>query len=191
MAAGRSSRMGGANKLLTEVEGMPMVTRALNAALASRARPVVVVVGHDAARTRAAIGDRPVTIVENPDYADGMASSIKVGLAALPDDIDGVLITLADMPRVGPQVLERLIAAFNPTEGRAICLPTWEGKRGNPVLWARRFFPEMATLAGDVGARHLIGQYAELVAEVAMPDDGVLLDIDTPEALTLYRQRPA
>jgi molybdenum cofactor cytidylyltransferase len=191
MAAGRSSRMGGANKLLTEVEGMPMVTRALNAALASRARPVVVVVGHDAARTRAAIGDRPVTIVENPDYADGMASSIKVGLAALPDDIDGVLITLADMPRVGPQVLERLIAAFNPTEGRAICLPTWEGKRGNPVLWARRFFPEIATLAGDIGARHLIGQYAELVAEVAMPDDGVLLDIDTPEALTLYRQRPA
>ena len=94
-------------------------------------------------------------------------------------------------PRVDPAVLDRLISAFNPAEGRAICLPVWEGKRGNPVLWAKRFFPEMGSLAGDVGARHLIGQYAELVAEVPMPDDSVLLDIDTPEALAIYRQRPA
>ena len=101
------------------------------------------------------------------------------------------LVCLADMPRVGPEVLDRLISALNPLEGRAICVPTWEGKRGNPVLWARRFIPEMVGLAGDVGARHLIGQYGELVAEVPMPDDGVLLDIDTPEALAHLRRRPA
>ena len=165
--------------------------RAIDAAHASRARPIVVVIGHDAARVRSAIGGRPVTIVENPAYASGMASSLKAGLLALPVDIDGVLICLADMPRVDPAVLDRLISAFNPAEGRAICLPVWEGKRGNPVLWAKRFFPEMGSLAGDVGARHLIGQYAELVAEVPMPDDSVLLDIDTPEALAVYRQRPA
>src|SRR5262249_43101369 len=135
--------------------------------------------------------DRPAAIVENPDYASGMASSLKAGLAALPADIDGVLVLLADMPRVDAAVLDRLIAAFNPVEGRAICLPTWEGKRGNPVLWARRFSPEMPTLAGDVGARHLIGQHGELVAEVAMSDDAVLVDIDTPEALAHYRRLPA
>jgi molybdenum cofactor cytidylyltransferase len=191
MAAGRSSRMGGANKLLTEVAGQTMVARAVDAVLASRARPVVVVLGHEAAKVRAAIGDRPVTIVENPAFASGMASSLKAGLVALPADIDGALVCLADMPRVDPHVLDRLISAFNPMEARAICLPVWEGKRGNPVLWARRFFPEMGSLAGDVGARHLIGQYAELVAEVPMPDDAVLLDIDTPEALAVYRQRPA
>jgi molybdenum cofactor cytidylyltransferase len=98
------------------------------------------------------------------------------------------------MPRISPAVLDRLIAAFNPVEGRAICLPTFNGKRGNPVLWARRFFPEMADLAGDVGARHLIGDHAELVCEVAMPDDAVLTDIDTPEALAMLRaaeQQPA
>jgi molybdenum cofactor cytidylyltransferase len=191
MAAGRSSRMGGANKLLTEVDGETMAAHAVDAALASRARPVVVVVGHEGQRIRAAIAGRPVTIVENPDYASGMAGSLKAGLAALPVDVDGVVVALADMPRVGAAVLDRLIAAFNPVEGRAICLPTWEGKRGNPVLWARRFFPEMATLAGDVGARHLVGQYGELVAEVAMPDDGVLVDIDTPEALAHFRRLPA
>ncbi len=191
MAAGRSSRMGGANKLLTEVEGLPMVARAVEAALASKARPVVVVTGHDAARVRAAIGDRPVTVVDNPSYASGMASSLKAGLMALPVEIDGALVCLGDMPRIGPRVLDRLVEAFNPLEGRAICVPVWEGKRGNPVLWAKSLFPEMASLAGDVGARHLIGQYAELVAEVAMPDDSILVDIDTPEALAIYRQRPA
>ena len=191
LAAGRSSRMGGANKLLTEIEGLPMVTRAVEAALASRARPVIVVTGHDSARLRAAIGDRPVTVIENPAFASGMASSLKAGITALPTEVDGALVCLADMPLVGAQTLDRLIAAFNPLEGRAICVPSWDGKRGNPVLWAKRFFPEMASLAGDTGARHLIGQYGELVTEIPMPDDGVLLDIDTPEALMRYRQRPA
>jgi molybdenum cofactor cytidylyltransferase len=191
LAAGRSSRMGGANKLLSEVAGETMAARAADALLASRARSIVAVVGHDAAKVRAAIGDRPVTIVENSAYASGMASSLKAGLLALPVDIDGVLVCLADMPRITAGVIDRLISAFNPLEGRAICLPVWEGKRGNPVLWAKRFFPEMGSLAGDVGARHLIGQYAELVAEVPMPDDAVLLDIDTPEALALFHRQPA
>jgi molybdenum cofactor cytidylyltransferase len=92
------------------------------------------------------------------------------------------------MPRVGAAVLDRLIAAFNPLEGRAICVPTWNGKRGNPVLWDKRFFAEMADLAGDVGAKHLIGEHADLVAEVAMPDDAILTDIDTPEALAALCQ---
>src|SRR3546814_9176458 len=87
------------------------------------------------------------------------------------------------MPRLSPAIVNRLIAAFNPVEGRAICVPTWQGKRGNPVLFARRFFAEMQEIAGDTGARALIGEHAELVAEVAMDDDAVLLDIGTPEAL--------
>ncbi|MGH6929350.1 MAG: nucleotidyltransferase family protein, partial [Dongiaceae bacterium] len=120
--------------------------------------------------------------------AEGMSTSLRAGLAALPGRIDGALICLGDMPLVTPTVLDRLIAAFNPDEGRAVCVPTWNGKRGNPVLWDRRFFAEMADLAGDVGAKHLIGEHADLVAEVAMPDDAVLTDIDTPEALAALRQ---
>jgi molybdenum cofactor cytidylyltransferase len=104
-------------------------------------------------------------------------------LAALPEAVDGALVCLGDMPRVAADELRRLRQAFNPVEGRAIVVPTRNGKRGNPVLWARRFFAEMREVSGDVGARHLIGAYPEAVAEVEMEGDGVLTDIDTPQAL--------
>ena len=188
LAAGRSSRMGAANKLLADIDGVPMVRRAVDAALASMARPVIVVTGNEQGKVHAALRGCKVTFAHNPAFAEGMSTSLKAGLAAVPDTAAGALICLGDMPLVTPAVLDRLIAAFNPNEGRAICVPTWNGKRGNPVLWARRFFPEMADLAGDVGAKHLIGEHAELIAEVAMPDDAILTDIDTPEALAALRQ---
>lgn len=190
LAAGRSSRMAPANKLLTEIDGRRMVERAADAALASQARPVIVVTGHDAARVREALAARAVTVVENPDYAAGLASSLRAGLDALPSDVDGVLFVLGDMPSVSAQHLDRLIAAFNPAEGRAICVPTHRAKRGNPVLWAARFFPEMKALQGDAGARVLLGQHADQICEVEMADDGVLLDVDTPEALAALRAHP-
>jgi molybdenum cofactor cytidylyltransferase len=93
------------------------------------------------------------------------------------------------MPGVGAGLLNRLIAAFSPVEGRAICVPTVGGKRGNPVLWARRFFPEMALLSGDSGAKHLIGEHADLVCEVEMAGEAAITDIDTPEALAAWRER--
>lgn len=183
LAAGQSRRMGAVNKLLADIGGKPMVARVVDAVLASQARPVVVVTGHEADRVRSAVAGRDVTIVENPDYAGGISTSLRAGLRALPDDIDGALICLGDMPRVTAPQLDRLIAAFNPIEGRAICVPTVNGKRGNPVLFARRFFEEMESVAGDVGARHLIGQSPELVCEVEIDDQAVLLDVDTPETL--------
>ena len=110
-------------------------------------------------------------------------------MSALPEDCDGAVILLGDMPDVSPALIDRLIAAFDPGEGRAICVATRHGKRGNPVLWARRFFPEMVAIEGDVGAKHLIAQYGELVCEVEADDDGPLIDIDTPQALEAYRAR--
>jgi molybdenum cofactor cytidylyltransferase len=188
LAAGRSSRMGAANKLLTEVDGTPMVRRAVYAAATSQARPVVVVTGNEQGKVQAVLRGCKATFVHNSRFAEGMSTSLQVGLAALPANIDGALICLGDMPLVTAAALDRLIAAFDPLEGRAICVPTWNGKRGNPVLWDRRFFAAMADLAGDVGAKHLIGEHADLVAEVAMSDDAVLTDIDTPEALAALRQ---
>jgi molybdenum cofactor cytidylyltransferase len=190
MAAGRSSRMAPANKLLAEIDGKPMVVRAVESALASQARPVIVVVGHEGARVRAALAGKSVTIVDNPAHAEGMASSLKVALSALPDDLDGALFLLGDMPRVAPAHLDRLIAAFDPREGRAICVPVHRAKRGNPVLWAARFFAEMRAVSGDAGARVLLGEHADQICEVEMADDGVLLDIDTPEALAALGAPP-
>jgi molybdenum cofactor cytidylyltransferase len=183
LAAGRSTRMGGPNKLLAEVDGTPMVARVARRLLGSKARPIVAVLGNMAEAVDAALGRLPLERVHNPDFAQGLSTSLKSGLAALPVDVDGVIVCLGDMPLLTGRHLDRLIGAFNPLEGRAIVVPTRHGKRGNPVLWARQFFPEMAALAGDVGAKHLIGEHADLVAEVEMDDDAILVDIDTPEAL--------
>jgi molybdenum cofactor cytidylyltransferase len=189
LAAGKSQRMGGPNKLLSEIDGVPMVARVAQRLLASRARPILAVLGNQAEEVDAALGKLPVERVRNPEFAEGLSTSLKRGIIALPADLDGTLICLGDMPLISGRHIDRLIAAFNPLEGRAIIVPTRRGKRGNPVLWSKRFFPEMAELAGDVGAKHLIGEHAELVAEVEMDDDAIFVDIDTPEALEALRQK--
>ena len=187
LAAGRSARMGAVNKLLADLDGAPMIVRVAEAVEGSRTEPGVVVTGHERERVEAALAGRNLTFAHNPDYATGLSSSLRRGVAALPDSLDGVVVVLGDMPRVSSAAINRLIAAFAPPEGSAICVPTWRGKRGNPVLFARRFFTEMQAIVGDVGARSLIGRYPQMVCEVAMADDGVLGDVDTPEALAALR----
>ena len=187
--AGRR-RMGGPNKLLEPIDGTPMVARTAQRASCRRA-PARSSRCSATRRMRstAALGKLPVERVRNPAFAEGLSTSLKCGLAALPDEIDGVVVCLGDMPLIAGRDIDRLIAAFNPLEGRAIVVPTRRGKRGNPVLWAKRLFAEMAELAGDVGAKHLIGEHAELVCEVEMDTDSVLVDIDTPEALAEFRDK--
>ncbi len=185
LAAGLSSRMG-RNKLLIAVNGKPLVVHAAEAALAAGLDPVVVVTGHQVEAVRAALGNLPLAWAHNPDFADGLAGSLKTGLAALPPEADGVLVCLGDMPALTAEHLRRIVAAFNPTEGRSICIPTYQGKRGNPVLLGRQFFAEMRGLAGDSGARGLFARHDEALCEVAMPDDAVLTDLDTTEALARF-----
>jgi molybdenum cofactor cytidylyltransferase len=180
LAAGKSSRMQGPNKLLMDVGGKPMVAHIVDAALESTARPVIVVTGNAEAEIRAALSGRAVTFVHNPDYADGLSTSLRAGLRALPDEADGALVCLGDMPDIRAAHLDRLIAAFDPEEGRTICVPTVAGKRGNPVLWGRDWFAAMMDVKGDTGAKHLIGENADAVCEVPMPDDAATTDVDTP-----------
>jgi len=188
LAAGQSRRTGSINKLLVEIDGTPMIARVLDTVRGAEVDPVIVVLGHQPDRVRDALAGRDVTLIENPDYAKGLSTSLARGLSVLTNNVDGVVVCLGDMPDVTTAHIERLIEAFAPDEGRDICVPTFNGKRGNPVLWARRYVDEMAHVAGDVGARHLIGEHADAVSEVAMPDGGVLLDLDTPEALAAHAQ---
>lgn len=183
LAAGQSRRMGTDNKLLAEIDGKAMLARVLETVAESQCVKTLLVTGHEAEAVGALAERYKVPQVHNPDYEQGLSTSLKAGLAALGDDVDGAIVCLGDMPRLKPAALNGLIAAFNPVEGRAICVPTHEGKRGNPVLWGRRFFESMQELAGDVGAKHLIGEYAELVCEVPMDGSEIFLDVDTPEAL--------
>jgi molybdenum cofactor cytidylyltransferase len=191
LAAGRSTRMGGPNKLLAEVGGKPMVRIAVESALASKAKSVTVVTGHQREQVEAALKDLPVQFVHNPDFAQGLSTSVKAGIAAAPKDIDGAVVVLGDMPHVDSPLIDKLIAAFDPERGALVVVPTIEGKRGNPVLWSRRFFPELMTLDGDVGARHLIASYPEGVVEVPVTGQGAFADVDTPEALAAVRAEHA
>jgi molybdenum cofactor cytidylyltransferase len=183
LGAGRSSRMGGPNKLLAEIGGRPLVRIVVEQVLASRARPVIVVTGHQHERVEAALAGLPVTFVHNPHFADGLGTSLKTGITALPAEADGVIVCLGDMPQVDSALIDNLIAAFDPDKGALVVVPSIDGKRGNPVVWSRRFFAELTAVEGDIGARYLIGRYPEAVTEVPLTGTAALTDVDTPEAL--------
>jgi molybdenum cofactor cytidylyltransferase len=188
LAAGRSTRMGGPNKLLAELGGKSLVRLVTEQALASKAHDVIVVTGHQAELVEKALAGLDVKLVRNPDFAEGLASSVKAGIAAVPDDADGAVICLGDMPMISAQLIDHLIEAFAPDRGNLIAVPVSDGRRGNPVLWSRRFFNELMSLDGDIGARHLIARHGEAVAEVAVEGFGAFLDIDTPQALEAARR---
>jgi molybdenum cofactor cytidylyltransferase len=183
LAAGRSTRMGGPNKLLAEFRGKTLVRIVTEQALASKAQAVIVVTGHQAAEVEQSLRGLKVKFVHNPDFAAGLAGSVKSGIAAVPDNADGAVVCLGDMPLIDAHLIDRLIEAFAPDSGSLIAVPVSDGRRGNPVLWSRRFFKELMTLDGDMGARHLILRHSETVAEVPVEGHGAFLDIDTPQAL--------
>lgn len=187
LAAGRSTRMGGSNKLLAEIDGKKLVRIAAEQALASHASEVIVVTGHQADLVERALDGLNVKFVRNPDFAGGLATSVKAGVAAVAANADGAVICLGDMPLIDARLLDRLIETFAPDRGNLIVVPVAGGRRGNPVLWSRRFFAELLTLEGDVGARRLVEKHAEAVAEVPVEGDGAFLDIDTPQALEAAR----
>jgi molybdenum cofactor cytidylyltransferase len=187
LAAGLSSRMG-SNKLLAEVNGTPLVRKTLDAALASDLEPVIVVTGHEAKRMHIALDGTDAIFVHNPQYTEGLSSSLRIGIASVPEDADGALILLGDMPEIPTHLIEQMLTTFSPADGRAICVATAGGKRGNPVLWGRQFFAEIEQVNGDTGAKHLIGAHDSFVCEVEA-DDVVFNDVDTPEALAVLRRR--
>jgi molybdenum cofactor cytidylyltransferase len=188
LAAGRSTRMGGPNKLLAELDGKKLVRIVAEQALASKVSEVIVVTGHQAELVEQALAGLKVRFARNPDFVGGLASSVKSGIAAVPANADGAIVCLGDMPLIDAKLIDRLIEAFEPDRGHLIAIPVSDGKRGNPVLWSRRFFRELMTLDGDVGARHLIAKHTEAVAEVPVEGDGAFLDIDTPQALEAARR---
>jgi molybdenum cofactor cytidylyltransferase len=188
LAAGQSRRMEGRNKLVEDFNGRPLVRRAAEAAVESKASPVIVVTGKDGDDVRRALMGLDVRFVDNSDFAEGLSSSLKAGIRAVPEESTGAVICLGDMPQVTSALIDKLIAGFAPERGAMIVAPVKGGQRGNPVLWARRFFPELLKLEGDIGARRLASFYDEGLLEIEVEDDGAFADIDTPEALAAARK---
>ncbi|MFQ5348048.1 MAG: NTP transferase domain-containing protein [Rhodothalassiaceae bacterium] len=183
LAAGRSRRMGKANKLLVPVAGVPMVRRVAETALASRAGPVIVVTGHEAERVKAVLSDLDLRFVHNPAHASGVAGSLRAGLAAVPSQCAAVLVLLGDMPFLRPDTLDALIAALDPAHGKTVALPVHHGRRGNPVIWHRTHFPALMALAGDSGARALLPGLGAALVRLPVDDPGILADVDRADDL--------
>ncbi|TIS54947.1 MAG: 4-diphosphocytidyl-2C-methyl-D-erythritol kinase [Mesorhizobium sp.] len=182
LAAGRSSRMGGPNKLLALFDGKPLVRRTAERALGSKASRTVVVTGHQRERVRSALSGLDITFADNSDFADGLSSSLKAGIARVANDAAGAMIVLGDMPGVSSADLDRLIDAFRKSGGRSVVRASHDGRRGNPVLLPRSLFPAIAHLEGDTGARHLVEAEGLDVIDVEI-GEGAAVDVDTREAL--------
>jgi molybdenum cofactor cytidylyltransferase len=193
LAAGRSSRYraaGGAEptKLVAGLSGKPIVRRVVEAALESRARPVIVVVGHARESVEAALTGLAAGIALNPDFETGVASSLRVGLSAMPADVAAAVVLLGDMPNVGAALIDRLIDAFEAASQARAVAPVQNGRRGNPVLLARTMFEAAMRLDGDEGARRLIGELnAGQIIEIEAAGSDASFDVDTPEDLAAAR----
>lgn len=183
LAAGMSSRMG-SNKLLADLEGRPLIARTVEQVKASGVDAVIVVTGHQAGAVRAALSD--VKMVHNPEFTSGLASSLRAGIQDAAG-FNAAFICLGDMPLIRPEDLQRMIAAFK--DEHSIVAPTKDGALGNPVLWGRAHFAELARLSGDRGARSLLEDNRDKIVTVEVADESIMLDADTPEALDQIRRK--
>jgi molybdenum cofactor cytidylyltransferase len=186
LAAGQSRRMGNANKLLEEVAGKAMVVHAVEAALASRASDVIVVTGHEAERIRLSLSGYDVHFSHNPEFEEGLSTSLRAGIRAVSPLRTHAVVLLGDMPHVSSQMIDSMIGECEAAASGSIVIATCGGNRGNPVIWPRGYFDQLCALTGDTGARHLIRENREKVVAVEI-GEAAALDIDTPEALAVNR----
>jgi molybdenum cofactor cytidylyltransferase len=184
LAAGQSTRMGGANKLLATFGGVPLIRRSAELAINAGGEPVIAVLGHMAEECSAALDGLPVNIALNKDHASGLASSLHVAIRHVPPSADGVMIMLADMPALSVPDLRAMVQQFQSVGGQTVVRATFKGKRGNPVILPRFLFDEVFTLAGDVGARHLVERGDIPVIDIEL-GEAAAIDVDTPDALRL------
>ena len=179
LAAGRSERMGRNNKLLLNVDGIPLVRKSAINILNSNVTSMTVVTGFDENKIVNALSGLNVNFVKNINFREGLSSSLKAGLANITPTPSAVIICLADMPKIQPEHINQLIENFDPLKGWEICIPTNNGKRGNPVLIGSRFFPHIFETSGDFGAKQIMKQHSDKIVEVEIGTSDIHFDIDT------------
>ena len=179
LAAGRSSRMG-LQKLLLPFAGKTVITYIVDQLLAGDLDKMYVVVGHEPERIAEQLSDRPVNIVTNPNYDSGMLSSVRCGFKALPPDCDAALIALGDQPGITSKLVDDMVRSFNKTD-KGILVPVHDGKRGHPILAAKKYKEEILTCHDDIGLRGLMHAHPDDIFELSVSTSSVLFDIDYPE----------
>ena len=189
LAAGRSERMGRNNKLLLNVDGIPLVRKSAINILNSNVTSMTVVTGFDENKIVNALSGLNVNFVKNINFREGLSSSLKAGLANITPTPSAVIICLADMPKIQPEHINQLIENFDPLKGWEICIPTNNGKRGNPVLIGSRFFPYIFETSGDFGAKQVMKQHSEKIVEVEIGTSDIHFDIDTQDEYENFTTR--
>jgi molybdenum cofactor cytidylyltransferase len=189
LAAGRSERMGPNNKLLLNVDGIPLVRKSAINILNSNVTSITVVTGFDENKIVNALSGLNVNFVKNINFREGLSSSLKAGLANITPTPSAVIICLADMPKIQPEHINQLIENFNPLKGWEICIPTNNGKRGNPVLIGSRFFPYIFETNGDFGAKQIMKQHSDKIVEVEIGTSDIHFDIDTQDEYENFTTR--
>jgi len=180
LAGGISKRMGKPNKLLVKVNGSTLVNRTVGIAVRSNVEEIIVVTGYEPNLVQKSLSDHPVKFIHNPNYRSGLSTSLSSGIKAVSKSFAGAVVVLSDMPWVMTETINLLIERFITENGMVICQPTFEGKAGNPVLWPRKFFPEIINIKGDTGAKNLIEQHSQNVSHVEVNDAGIHNDINKP-----------
>ena len=189
LAAGRSERMGRNNKLLLNVDGIPLVRKSAINILNSNVTSITVVTGFDENKIVNALSGLNVNFVKNINFREGLSSSLKAGLANITPTPFAVIICLADMPKIQPEHINQLIENFDPLKGWEICIPTNNGKRGNPVLIGSRFFPYIFETSGDFGGKQVMKQHSDKIVEVEIGTSDIHFDIDTQDEYENFTTR--
>jgi molybdenum cofactor cytidylyltransferase len=187
LAAGSSTRLREPKQNLM-YEGQPLLQRAIQTALASVCQPVLVILGSNAEAFQAGLNDLPVQTVFNPDWSEGMASSIRRGVSALNEispDLDGAVIMVCDQPFVTSALLDQMVAQKK-LHGHGIIACAYKDTLGTPALFDKQFFPELLALQGPEGAKKLLFQHAAIVTPIAFPLG--TFDIDTPQDYQALQQ---
>lgn len=181
LAAGESRRMGEINKLELRVGGDPLLRRMAKTLLASKVNEVVVVTGHEPTTSEALLQDLKLHIVHNENYTEGQMTSVYKGLGALSQACDGVMICLSDQPLLEVEDIDYLIDAFALRQHGSVLVPTFKGQRGNPIILAAEHCESILDGERNLGCKRFIEKNPELVATVEMPDNHVVVDLDTPD----------
>ncbi len=164
---------------------MPVLHHVMGSIRGSAVTDTVVVLGYEADKVKSSLSGYKIKSVYNAKYQTGLSSSIQAGIKAVNTSVDGVIVVLGDMPGITGEILDILIQHFNPEEGAEICIPTCKNQPGNPVLWSKRFFPELCRIEGDVGGRALIHEYPEAVVQCPVKTDVIHQDVNTREQLAV------
>jgi molybdenum cofactor cytidylyltransferase len=190
LAAGQSKRMEETNKLLIKIGKKTMIDKIVDTSLKSSASDTIVVLGFESERVKESLSNKKILTINNKDYNKGQSTSLQCGISGLSEDCDAAVILLADMPNINYQLINKLIENYDPDSNNSIIIPTFNGKKGNPILIDREFFPDILSIKGDKGAKDIINANKNSIKKIPHKDSSVLNDIDTKKDLSTYLNKP-